>query len=112
MNIASCYRRNIVRAAALVSAGMASPSFGYVLMARWVERTGTVDTVIPYVGGNQYLDASQGATYRLRLQFGVFDDASGPAPAGGYLGWNVGTMNITNGQTATRTPGRLAPFNF
>jgi hypothetical protein len=41
----------------------------------------------------------------------VFDDADGPAPAGGYIGWNAASL-ATSGGLNTRTPGRLSPFTF
>lgn len=77
---------------------------------RWVQRVGNAD--IPLT--NNVLVAAPGATVRVRMQFGVFDDANGPAPAGGYIGWNVGTLfdsEPTSGVN-TRTPGRLSPFTF
>ncbi|MBC7771499.1 MAG: hypothetical protein H7210_03275 [Pyrinomonadaceae bacterium] len=57
------------------------------------------------------LHAVAGSSYRIRLQFGVFDTISLPAPAGGFVGWNSGTITTTGG-TNSRTPGRLSPFNF
>jgi hypothetical protein len=41
----------------------------------------------------------------------VFDDAQGPAPVGGFLAWNQGTLTTTSGIN-TRTPGRLLPFTL
>lgn len=80
--------------------------------ARFVQRVGTTDIEIPYVDRVQTLVVEPGSETRLRIQFGVFDDAGGAAPAGGYIGWREGTLGLTAGATATRTPGRLAPFNF
>lgn len=79
--------------------------------ARWVERIGNIDSVI---GGDfAQIDGTNGAPVRVRLQIGVFDDAFGEAPAGGLLGWNVGTLaSDTPFITNNRTPGRLAPFTF
>jgi hypothetical protein len=74
--------------------------------ARWVERTGPVDT--PIFGD---LIESDGLAHRIRLQLGVFDDASGPAPSGGLIGWTSGTLAISRAIN-TRTPGRLTPFDF
>src|SRR6185369_4389892 len=51
---------------------------------------------------------------RIRLQIGVFDDANGPAPAGGLIGWNSGSIVMTGlpeNSRERRTPGRLQPFN-
>jgi hypothetical protein len=53
-----------------------------------------------------------GETIRLRIQFCVVDNAAGPAPAGGFIGWNLGALSLNNGQTGSRTPGRLSPFDF
>ncbi len=80
--------------------------------ARFVQRIGNSDVLI-----NNGLSIPQNEPTRIRLQFGVFDDASSPAPAGGFLGWNVGFLSITGIQQPTRagahrTPGRLAPFTF
>ncbi len=82
--------------------------------ARFVERSGNTDTVI---SGNT-LDGSTGTARRVRIQFGVFDDAAGPAPIGGFLGWNFGSISVTTSpddptvSDESRTPGRLTPFNF
>jgi hypothetical protein len=72
-----------------------------------VERVGNIDT--PLMDGATFLP---GSTHRLRAQFGVFDDAAGAAPVGGYIGWNAGTLSNNGVGTWSRTPGRLAPFTF
>jgi hypothetical protein len=95
----------------LAVAGAPTSANAFVVRAQWVLRVGNADMVIPTVGGVQTLAPAPRTSLRFRLQFGVFDDAAGPAPAGGYIGWNLGTMNISGG-TNTRTPGRLAPFTF
>lgn len=85
----------------------------FELRSRFVRRDGSTDIVLPRVNNFWLLgDASPGESVRFRIQFGVFDDAAGVAPAGGYIGWNLGTLSLTNGQTGTRTPGRIAPFNW
>jgi hypothetical protein len=68
------------------------------------------------IGGNgATLDVSNGAARRIRLQFGVFDDAGGAAPGGGFVGMNVTGISISgpaaNSQDR-RTNGRISPFNF
>lgn len=92
-------------------AGTATSADAFEFRCRFVERVGNVDVPIPQHG----VDGSFGLARRIRLQFGVFDDAAGPAPSGGFVGWNVGTLSVS-GATAnsaeTRTPGRLTPFNF
>ena len=94
---------------AVLSAAGAAEAFEF--RCRFVQRIGNTDVVIP---GNYY-SGSGTALLNIRLQIGVFDDASGPAPAGGLLGWNVGTLSVSgpvNNTVDRRTPGRLAPFNF
>jgi uncharacterized protein (TIGR03382 family) len=95
----------------LAVAGIATSANAFVVRSQWVFRVGpgADSTFAPVPAGG--IDATTGTAYRLRLQFGVFDDAAGPAPAGGYIGWNLGTLTATGG-TNTRTNGRLAPFNF
>jgi hypothetical protein len=75
---------------------------------RWVERSGTVDT--PIAGGS--ITVVPGSSHRFRLQFRVLDDGSA---AGGFVGWNVGTLDVSgaaaNSQTR-RTNGRVPPYVF
>lgn len=78
---------------------------------RFVERVGSVDTVI----SQNTINAENGLQRRIRLQIGVFDVPAGPAPAGGLTGWNPGTLTVsgpTSNSEETRTGGRLAPFTF
>src|ERR1700752_239903 len=101
-------RRAWLRALAVGSAACAA--HGFEFRCRFVERVGSTDTVIT---GNA-LVSEPGAPHRIRIQFGVFDDEVGPAPAAGFIGWNVGTI-VVSGDAANsqdrRTPGRFAPFN-
>jgi hypothetical protein len=94
-------------------AGTAASASALTFECRWVERVGTVDTVI---GGNgATLDLSDGLPARIRLQYRVVDDAMGPAPLGGFVGWNVGTIAISGDPSNSadrRTNGRIGPFNF
>jgi MYXO-CTERM domain-containing protein len=106
---------------AVAGLGFASAAQAYNIQARWVFRIGAGVPSDP-VAGNTF-DATglaTGTAIRFRLQFGCFDDAAGPAPAGGFLGWNIGTLTATGG-TNTRTGtsstpadprGRLSPFTF
>jgi hypothetical protein len=78
---------------------------------RFVERIGSTD--FPLVG--DMIDASSGEPRRIRIQFGVFDDESEPAPAGGFIGWLLGSITVSgaaDNSDERRTPGRLTPFNF
>jgi hypothetical protein len=105
-------------------AGAAASANALTFQCRWVERVGTTDTVIPTVGGVQTLTVVPGSSHRYRLQFSVVDDASGAAPAGGFVGWNVGTLDVSGSasNSATRrtngvdpgmtSGGRLTPFVF
>jgi hypothetical protein len=96
-----------------VVAGAAVSANGFEYRCRWVERVGNTDVVIG--GNNVDFDGGTGAPRRLRLQFGVFDDGGSVAPGGGFVGWNVGTLDVSgsDGNSAERrTPGRIAPFNF
>lgn len=77
---------------------------------RFVERVGTVDVPLP----DDTIDASNGNVRNIRIQFGVFDDASGPAPAGGFIGWNPGSLLVSGPEGNSderRNPGRISPFN-
>lgn len=84
----------------------------YEFRCRFVERVGNVD--VPLQNDTITVD-HRAPPRRVRVQFGVFDDPTGPAPAGGFVGWNVGTIEVSGSRSnavVTRTPGRLAPFNF
>jgi hypothetical protein len=91
---------------AVACAVATAPASAFFYGVRFVERVGTTDTVL---GDSVTFDA--GTSHRIRIQFGVFDDAAGPAPVGGYTGWNVGTFDANFGSWR-RTPGRLSPFTF
>lgn len=87
-----------------------SPSVSaWTLDYRFAQRVGSAD--IPLANGSTF-NATPGAPVRLRVQFGVFDDAFGAAPAGGFAWWNNGTISDSVAHHNTRTPGRLPPFNF
>ena len=103
----------------LAVAGVAASANAYEIRVRFVERVGTTDTEL---AGNT-LNAAPGSDHRVRVQFGVFDDAAGPAAAGGYLGWNVGTITVNGGAGNSdefrnsglgvhNGVGRLSPWNF
>src|SRR5688572_10619301 len=101
-------------------ASTAATADAYEFRVRFVERVGTNDVVLD--GGDTIL-SPPGEEHRIRIQFGVFDDAAGPAPEGGYLGWNVGTITVNGGAGNSdefrNSPsgqhngvGRLNPFTF
>lgn len=87
----------------LAAGGTAS---GYEVRIRFVERVGNTDVVIAH----NEIDFSDGSARRIRMQIGVFDDAAGPAPAGGVVGWVNGS--IATSHVGRRTPGRLGVFAF
>jgi hypothetical protein len=100
-----------------VVAGAAASANALTFQCRWVERVGTTDVVIG--GDGATIDAGNGNLRQIRLQFGVFDDATGAAPAGGFVGWNVGSLTVSgpsaNSDERRSGPapgGRLSPFNF
>jgi len=107
---------------AVAGLGFASAAQAYNIQARWVSRIGIGLPSDPVpAAGFDATGLAAGTAIRFRLQFGCFDDAAGPAPAGGFLGWNIGTLTATGG-TNTRTGtgsappadprGRLSPFTF
>jgi hypothetical protein len=78
---------------------------------RFIERAGNID--VPLL--NNTIDVFDGMSRNIRVQFGVFDDVDGAAPAGGFVGWNTGTIAVSGpagNSDERRNPGRLAPFNF
>lgn len=102
--------RWIVAAATLTST---TTSFAYEVRTRFVEQIGQLPNAFVELDGNRIV--TNGEPRRIRVQFGVFDDAESPAPAGGFVGWNVGTLAVSgamNNSDDRRTPGRLAPFTF
>lgn len=101
-----------------VVAGAAASANALTFECRFVEQTGPAAGNFVVLPGNTITDAGIGGPLnhrRIRLQFRVVDDASGPAPAGGFVGENVGTLTVSGPVTnsnETRTPGRLNPFAF
>ncbi len=94
-----------------VVAGAAASANALTFECRFVERVGNTDVVL---AGNT-IDATNLLPRRIRMQFRVVDDASGPAPAGGFVGQNVGSLTVSgsaSNSNETRTSGRIAPFNF
>src|SRR5262245_15256945 len=88
----------------------AVPAHAWEFRSRFIERIGTVDFPL----ANDTINAFD-TPHRIPIQFGVFDDADTPAPAGGFIGWNVGTISVSgapDNSAERRTPGRLSPFNF
>lgn len=98
------------------SVALCAPTCAFVLVShahaweyrtRIVERVGNTDIVL-----GDTAEFLPGSTHRLRFQGGVFDDADGPAPEGGFNGYTLGTISTFGGGIWTRTPGRLVPFIF
>jgi hypothetical protein len=92
----------------------AASAHAYEFRFRWVERVGDADVVIGGSGASFDITSNTGP-HRLRLQFGVFDDAAGAAPLGGLIGWTNGSLNVSGPDANSRdrrTPGRLVPFTY
>jgi hypothetical protein len=112
--------KNLALVGILAVAGVAASANASEFRVRFVERVGNADVAI---ADPSNFDVSNGNARRIRVQFGVFDDAAGAAPAGGYLGWNVGTITVNGGAGNSdefrnssagvhNGVGRLTPFNF
>lgn len=96
--------RSLLSAAAIVAA--ASPAFAWEVRVRFAERIGNQDFVVQ---DNRIGGYVPGMSRRIRLQIGVFDTATGPAPAGGIYG--VLDTDVTGRlMYASRTPGPLGVF--
>lgn len=102
--------RSLIALAAV--AGAAASANAFEFRCRFVERVGNVDVVL---AGNT-IDASNGLARNIRVQFGVFDDANSAAPAGGFVGWNVGRLDVSgpSSNSAESLPAapRINGFNF
>jgi hypothetical protein len=101
-------------ASTLCICGMAASTEAFEFRCRFVERIGFQDIWHPEGSNTDLVDASAGGPHRVRMQFGVFDDATGPAPAGGLLGWTAGSIRVEHGGELgihTRNPGRLPLFS-
>jgi hypothetical protein len=97
--------QTLVTAAGAVGVIAAGATAG--IECRWVEDVGGKE--VPLDKPHPVLDISDGRARQIRLQFGVFDDDNGPAPEGGFLGWNMGLLEASGGINR-RSPGRLEPF--
>lgn len=89
----------------------AGGTHAFEVRCRFVERIGNTDVVL---SGN-HIDVTPGIARNMRIQFGVFDDAAGAAPAGGLVGWSAGTLAVSgpvDNSDERRNPGRLSPWNF
>jgi hypothetical protein len=97
--------------ATIASSGASASAFE--IRQRFVHRFQNQDLVI---NGDSYslFAPFPNTPVRIRIQFGVFDSDTGPAPEGGFIGWNVGAIatGFSNVFTYSRTPGRLSPFTF
>lgn len=107
----------------LLVMGAASQASAFEFRCRFVERVAGIDVLLPDspLGPGSYIDASDLSPRRIRLQFGVFDDAAGAAPAGGLVGWNAGMLCVDGcmgmpvpppGNSDDSIVGRIAPFTF
>lgn len=90
----------------------ATSADAWVFRSRFVERIGNTEVVLI---NDNILHAVDHGVHNIRLQFGVFDDGAGPAPDGGFVGWNVGSLVVNAvgfNSDERRNPGRLSPYNF
>src|SRR5262249_38067495 len=92
---------------ALVAA-TAPPCAAWEFRCRFVDGAGSVATPL----ANDTIDASDLQPHRIRLQFGVFDNDDGPAPAGGFIAWqgSITVSGTPQNSRERRTPGLLNPF--
>jgi hypothetical protein len=98
-------------ASGLVVMGAVADACAFEARVRFAQRVADEDITIDEALHKTFV--APGGFIRLRVQLGVFDDAESPAPAGGIIGWATGSIqgSISN-MPLTRTPGRLAPFQF
>jgi hypothetical protein len=99
--------RHLLAFVVLIVAAPAAQAWEF--RARFVERLGIEPPPIV----DNTIDASSLQPRRIAIQFGVFDDTAGPAPEGGFLAWNSGSIAVSgpeDNSDESRTPGRLAPF--
>ncbi|MBC7771035.1 MAG: hypothetical protein H7210_00935, partial [Pyrinomonadaceae bacterium] len=85
-------------------------SSAFEIRSRFVERIGNIDVTL----ANDSI-VNDGLVRNIRLQFGVFDNDAGPAPAGGFAAWWNGSLSVSGSEAASdvrRNPGRLAPFDY
>ncbi|MBC7771892.1 MAG: hypothetical protein H7210_05315 [Pyrinomonadaceae bacterium] len=97
-----------------VVAGAAASANALTFECRFVQQTGAAGSAFTVLPGNT-IDATDGVARRIRLQVRVIDDADGPAPAGGFIGQNVGSLTVSGAagnSQERRTNGRISPFNF
>lgn len=109
--VRSATRLLSVVALTCVVAAATPGAHGWHFDCRFIERIGNTNVELP---GN-VIDASNGSPRNIRVQFGVFDDADGPAPSGGFVGWNVGTLAVSGpagNSDERRNNGRISPYNF
>lgn len=103
--------KNLALIGTLAVLGISGSASAFTFQCRFVERIGNADVVLE----NNFINASDLGVHDIRLQFGVFDDAADMAPEGGFVGWNVGTIEVSDSVSNSderRNPGRLSPFNF
>jgi hypothetical protein len=91
---------------------LAGAAHAFEFRYRWVERVANLDFPL----ADDLVVAYDGQPHQVRLQLGVFDNAAGPAPEGGFYGWTQGSLLVDTRSAADsddrRTPGRLPTFAF
>lgn len=97
---------------------LAGTTSAYQFRTRFVEQYGPHPSDYNSLPGNE-ADFTDGAPRSIRIQFGLFDDAGGPSPQGGFVGWRLGSITVNAPASyadVTRTDGpngapRVHPFD-
>jgi hypothetical protein len=111
--------RTCILASLLTVAGLTETTSAFILDCQWWHHVGPGPVDFAPVPATGLVVTTPGSV-RLRLRLGLFDDSPIPDPgfpgsvAGGIVGWNFGSL-MASGECIeqfSRTPGRLAPYNF
>jgi hypothetical protein len=106
-----CQRRFTTLIAAATMSLVPCAAHAWEFRTRFVERVDMLDIPLD----NDAIDASNLEPRRIRIQFGVFDDDQGPAPAGGFVSCSQAIIDVSgppDNSQERRTRGRVAPFTF
>lgn len=105
--------KHLLAITVLTVAGVAVGAHAFVVDCRWTYETTNGNNFLPLPLGGLNVDPTTQPFVRLRLSFQVTDGSPSDA-AGGFIGWNFGTLLASGDccESLARTPGRRAPFNF